>query len=186
MNILDNTAASIAKSIRKNYKDSGSEEVLTYSLVILLNCISIVIIVSVVGLFTGHFLESMTALFTYALLRYFSGGIHLNSSISCIVVSSILLILIAHVPLIYWYTGFVVDLAALTIILWLAPKGLENVSRIAPKHYPKLKLISAAIICSNFLIQSDVLSMVFITQAVSLTTPVYQLVDYIERRKTHL
>lgn len=186
MSTLDNTAASIARSIRRNYKDSGSEEVLTYSLIILLNGISIVLIVSMVGLFTGHFLESITALFVYPLLRYFSGGVHLNSSITCIVASSILLISIVHVPLPYWNTGLLLDLASLIIILWLAPRGLENVSRIAPKYYPMLKLISAAIICSNFLFHSDVLSLVFITQAVTLTTPAYRLVDYIERRGKHI
>jgi accessory gene regulator B len=186
MNILDNTATYLAKSIRNNYKDSASEEVLFYSLVIVLNTISIVLIVSIVGLFTGHFLESITALFMYALLRYFSGGVHLNSSITCIIVSSFLLISIAHIPLPYWYTGFLLNLISLVIILWLAPKGLENVSRIAPKYYPVLKLISAAIICSNILFHSDVLSLVFFTQAVSLTTPIYRFVDYIERRGTQV
>lgn len=185
MSILDNAAASIARSIRKNYKDSGSEEVLTYSLIILLNGISIVFIVSMVGLVTGHFLESITALFVYALLRYFSGGVHLNSSITCIVVSTILLISIAHVPLSYWHTGLLMNITSLIIILLLAPKGLENVSRISPKYYPLLKLISAAIICSNFLLHSDVLTLAFFTQAVLLTTPAYQLVDYLERRGKH-
>lgn len=186
MSILDTTAGTIARSIRRNYNESGSEEVLTYSLIILLNAISIILIVSMVGLFTGHFLESITTLFMYALLRYFSGGVHLNSSITCIVVSSFLLISIAHIPLPYWYTGFLLNLVSLVIILWLAPKGLENVSRIAPKHYPILKLISVAIICSNFLFHSDVLTLTFIAQAISLTTPAYQLVDFIERRGKHL
>ncbi len=182
MNILDNTASYLAKSIRNNHKDSASEEVLFYSLVIVLNTISIIFIVSMVGLITGNFLESITALLIYALLRYFSGGVHLNSSITCIIVSSFLLISIAHIPVTYWYTGFLLDLISLVIILRLAPQGLENVSRIAPKYYPVLKLISVAIICSNFLFHSDVLSLIFITQAVSLTTPAHRLVDYLERR----
>lgn len=186
MNILDKTATYLAKSIRNNHKESASEEVLFYSLIILLNTMSIVFIVSMVGLITGHFHESITALFMYALLRYFSGGVHLNSSITCIIVSSILLISIAHIPLPYWYTGFVLNLISLVIILRLAPKGLENVSRITPKYYPVLKLISAAIICSNFLFHSDVLSLVFITQAVSLTTPADRLVDYVERRGSYI
>ncbi len=186
MSILDNTATYIARSIRKNYKDSGSEEVLTYSLIIIINGISIVFIVLMVGLISGHFLESITALFVYALLRYFSGGVHLHSSFTCIIASSFLLISIAHIPLPYWYTGFLLDSVSLIIILWLAPKGLENVSRIAPKYYPLLKLISAAIICSNFLFHSDVLTLIFITQTISLTTPAYQFVDYIERRGNHI
>lgn len=181
MSWIDHTATRIARSIRRNYPNSGSEEVLTYSLIILLNGVSIVLIVSTTGLFTGHFLRCIIALFAYALLRYFSGGVHLHSSIACVAVSSLLLIALAHTPLQYWNTGFLLDLVSLAIILRLAPKGLENVSRIAPKYYPILKVISAAIICSNLWLHSDVLSMVFITQAISLTTPAYKLVDLLER-----
>jgi accessory gene regulator B len=186
MNILDTIATYLTKSIRKNYEDSASEEVLFYSLVIVLNTISIVLIVSIVGLFTGHFLDSIIALFAYAFLRYFSGGVHLSSSITCIVVSSLILILVSHISIPYWYTGFILNLISLAIILWLAPKGIEGVSRISPKYYPVLKLISTAIICSNFLFQSDVLCLAFITQALTLTTPVYQLVDFTERRGKHI
>ena len=186
MNVLDSVATYLAKSIRNNHKDSASEEVLVYSLIMVLNSVSIMFIVSVVGLFTGHFIESITALFAYALLRYFSGGVHLGSSITCIIFSSILLISIAHIPLPNGNTGLIMNIISLLFILWLAPKGLEGVSRIDPKYYPVLKIISAVIISSNFLLNSDVLAVAFIIQALTLTSPAYRLVDYIERRETQL
>jgi accessory gene regulator B len=182
MNLLDTTANYLANAIRNNNKESASQEVLFYSLVILLNTISIIFIVCVVGLFTGHFMECLTTLFMYALLRYFSGGVHLNSSITCIIVSSLLMLCIAHIQIPFWYAGFVLNMIALVIVAYLAPKGIENVSRIAPKYYPVLKLIATALVCSNFIFRSDLLSVVFFTQAIMLTTPVYWLVDLLERR----
>lgn len=182
MNIIDHSASKLAKAIRRHDPNASSEAVLTYSLIIILNTLSCVFIVLITCLITGRFIEGILVLFFFAFLRYFSGGVHLNSSLTCTIASSVVLIIIAHIPLQYWWTGFTLDIISIIILLWLAPAGVESVSKLNPKYYPLLKVISIIIVSSNFLVQHPVLSLTFLTQAVTLFPLTYKLIDYIERR----
>src|SRR5690606_34134103 len=158
MNIIDQTAMYLARSIRKHNPQAASEAILKYALISVLNTVGVIAIVLSVCLFTGHFLDALIALTTYPLLRYFSGGVHLRSSVSCTVISSIVMILVAniHTWIPYHSIGFYMTIAAIMIALLLAPSGISNkISRIDEKYYPILKLIAVLIIASNFYFQSS-------------------------------
>ncbi len=182
MNISESAADYLAKAIRRHHPEAASEEVLKYALIIVLNTLATIFTVLLVCAFTGHFIQGVTVLFAFALLRYFSGGVHLNSSVSCTIVSSAVLLFIIHIDFDYWYSGFVLDLLSIVITGLMAPSGMEKVSRIDPKYYPVLKIVSILIISSNLLFHSSLLSAAFFIQALSLTKPAHRLVHLLERR----
>ncbi|MNI10059.1 putative regulator protein [compost metagenome] len=182
MSIIDRYALHLAHSIRRNNPAAASAEVLQFSLIIIINTVSVILSVLLVTLLTGHFMQGAIVLFGFALLRFFSGGVHLSSSVSCTIISSVVLILIAHVIIpTYLYTGLILDL--FSILILLVTHNDKSTFKFKNKTYPLMKFISVAIVCSNFLVQSSLLSIVFLTQALTLTKFVYRLVKYIERRK---
>lgn len=184
MNIIDKAALSLARKIHENYPQGSSEAVLKYSLSLLINTFSAIVIVLLICLFTGHIAQACVVIAAFTALRYFSGGLHMSSSVACCTFSVICFAILSHIQFNYdtFRTGVVLNLAAIVILLKTAPKGIENVSSVDPKYYPVLKLISVLVVASNFVIQSSVLSAVFIVQACLTTEPAYKIVNFIERR----
>jgi len=90
--------------------------------------------------------------------------------------------LLAHADFEYWYLGFAFNILSILILLFKAPDGIEKISRIDPKYYPLLKVISVVLVASDFFIHSSLLSAVFLTQALTLLQVSYRVFDFIERR----
>lgn len=182
MNIIEKASLRIAKSIRANYPEAASEDVLKFSLIILINTLSAIIISLIICGVTGHFLAGVIAIFSYTLLRFFSGGVHLSSSVSCCILSILIFVTIAHVSYSYWYTGFILDLISIIILIFTAPSGIDQVTQVDPKYYPYLKIISIFIVSINLFIHSDIVSSAFFIQAMLTTSLSYKVVYIIERR----
>jgi accessory gene regulator B len=115
-------------------------------------------------------------------MRYVSGGFHLTSSLACCLMTIIVMTALAHIDYPYFYTGLIFDIASFFLLLWKAPEGIENVSRIHPKYYPVLKVIALLSVSSNFFLHSSLLSSVFLTQSLTLLQVSYRIFDIIERR----
>ncbi|ANE48334.1 hypothetical protein SY83_20915 [Paenibacillus swuensis] len=182
MNIIDSTAQNIARSIRKHYPEAGSEIALRYSLSLIINSTTSMVLIFIISILTHRFYEAVIVLATFLLLRYFTGGVHLNSSLACCLFSVILLSSITFAEFNYYFLGVLFNIIAIIIFLIKAPEGIENISRIDRRYYPLLKLISILIVSTNFIISSSLLSLVFITQAFFLTKLAYNIIHYIERR----
>jgi len=182
LNVIDRAALRIAKFIRANNPNAGSEAALKYSLSLLINTLSAVAISLAFCAMTGHLYQGLAVIACFLLLRYFSGGVHLSSSLACCLASVFLVVALAHVHFGYRHLGFAMDIVSLAIVLRKAPEGIEKVSRVDRKYYPLLKWISAAIVSANFAVQSPLLSAVFFVQSLTLLKPAYTLVNYVERR----
>jgi accessory gene regulator B len=182
MNILDKSAIHIAKSIRRNNPNAASEEVLKYPLIVILNTLSVIIIVLLISLVTSHIPEALAVLFFYPVLKYFSGGFHLKTSLTCIMYSSIVTLIIAHISFEYQKAGFIMNIISILILIIYAPTGKDKTSGLDPKYYPVLKIIAILLVASNFLMQSSLLSLTFFLQTLTIPTPIYKLVNYIEGR----
>jgi len=182
MNIIDKLALKIAVFVRKHNPDAGSEIALKYSASLLINTISATTISLTICAVTGHFWNGLAALFFFTLLRYVSGGFHLTSSLSCCLMTIGIMTLLAHADFEYWYLGFAFNILSILILLFKAPDGIEKISRIDPKYYPLLKVISVVLVASDFFIHSSLLSAVFLTQALTLLQVSYRVFDFIERR----
>jgi accessory gene regulator B len=182
MNIIDRSALSIAQKIHRTYPEGASEAVLKYSLSLIINTLSAVTLVLLIGLLTGHTLEALIVIISYTTLRYFSGGIHLSSSLSCCLFSIITFTLLSHLEFYYNVIGIYLNIISIIILFFTAPKGIEKVSSVDPKYYPVLKIVSMIIVGSNFFFQSSLLAGVFFTQAVLTTNIAFKFVELLERR----
>lgn len=182
MNFIDRSALYIARAIRRNYPDAGSETALKYSLSLLINTFTSITAILVICAFTYHLTEGLVTILLFLILRFFSGGVHMHTSLSCCLASIIVLTAISHLEFNYFYLGALLDCATIVILLILAPQGIDNVSRVDHKYYPLLKIISVLMVASNFIFHSSLVTAVFFTQALTLTKTAYQFVNFIERR----
>lgn len=166
---IDSISEKIALSIQKNNPDSTSSlALLKVGISAVINQLIVTSSVLILGLLTGKTMETVTALIAFPFLRYFCGGLHLRTSVHCNIVTSSLILLSIYIPIGYWYNGIILNIFSIIILSVYAPSGIKR-SRLDKKYYPVLKLISIAIVTSNFMFQLPVLSLVFFIQ--SLTTP---------------
>lgn len=182
VNFMEKLALRIAKSIRNNYEQSGSEEALTYSLLLLINTFLALVITLIISFFTGHVWPALLVFLSFFIIRTITGGVHLSTPISCCIFSSVLLTSLAHVNFEYGSIGYILDSLSILIFALLAPYGSEKINTMDPKHYPKLKCLSILLVASNFFIHSHLLTAVFFVQALTLTKYAYWLIETIERR----
>lgn len=168
---VDKFSDYLASSIKRNNPDSSSIVVLRYALNALINLIIIMFVVLVIASLTGAFFKASVAVIAFPLVRYFSGGLHLKSSTICNVISASLVLLSIYTPLEYWYNGFILNLLAIMLLLLFAPSGIKR-SKLPKSSYPILKGVSVAIVSTNLLFHSPVLSIVFLLQALT-TVPVF-------------
>jgi accessory gene regulator B len=184
MNFIDKLALGIAQFIRNNHPDAGSEIALKYSLSLIINTLTALLISLAICLITGQTKSWVIVTFSLLLLRYFSGGFHLKSSLSCCIFTTSLITITSHLNFNYFYTGYFLDAISMLILLIKAPQGIENVSRVNPKYYPMLKIVAICIVLSNQFFHCSILSSIFIAQSLTLLNTTFIFFDYIERRLT--
>jgi len=156
----------LAKSLKAQNPDHPSSvAILKHSISFLLNTGFTIGTTLLVTIFTGKFIEAVIVLISYATLRQFSGGVHLKSGTLCVVISS------AGATVLSFSdfgkpTVTVINCIALALAAIYAPSKLET--RISKGKYPRLKVISIAIIASNFFFNSPVLASTFLVQSLTL------------------
>jgi accessory gene regulator B len=183
--IIPKLSSKLAQNIRKHHEGAASEAVLKFALVVVLNTATIILAVLLATFFTGHLAEGALVLFLFALLRYVSGGAHLHSSDACTLISILIMIFLAHISFPYWSLGLIVNIITVIILLILAPKGIEEVRKLNSSHLIFYKWLSVAIVCANFYFQNSLVSATFFVQALTLTSPVYFMINKLERRGKH-
>jgi accessory gene regulator B len=176
---IEAIAESIALSVKRNYPDSSSVEVLKMGLVAGINLLITVFLVLGVSAITGDIKSGLVAVIGFPMLRYFSGGIHLKSSHLCNVITSTMMLLSIYMRVEYWYNGFIITIITILLLLIYAPSGIKR-SRLGKEHYPKLKLIAILIVSSNFLLQSHVLTFAFLLQSLTTTTLFQKFIQKID------
>ena len=145
----------------------ASVAVFRFTIAVLMNTLAIIVLTLSIGFWIGHFKEVCIILVSFALLRAVSGGIHLKSGDKCVVVTTALFTTISIVDISHWVVFSLNSLSILLAYLY-APPRIEKQSKIAPKHYPKLKFLSILIIATNFLFMSSILAVTFFVQCLML------------------
>ncbi|KGE16250.1 accessory gene regulator ArgB-like protein [Paenibacillus wynnii] len=166
--MIDRAALLIATKIKEKVPDhQASVAVMKFSLEIVINTVSIIFFTLLVSIFTGNTKEAAIALISFAVLRQVSGGKHLNSSVSCILITTTMFTAITFVNInTFWQ--LTLNILSLILVLVYAPSRIEKQSRISRKYYPLLKVISSIIIISSFLISNPTLTLTFFVQSFSL------------------
>ena len=95
-----------------------------YAYGVLLGRVAIYLIIVILGIVTGNWLEMLVFLLPFTVLRQYAGGIHLEKAGSCMVVSSILVLLcgqyLASGSAVMWQIR-IIWLAAVGVIFVMAP-----------------------------------------------------------------
>lgn len=165
MNLFANKIAASIK--RANPEGTSSVEVMQYSLGIILNTLFIIVATSVIGVVTGHLAEFMTFLFSFSLLRLFSGGFHLKTARACNIVSVLLSTLI---PLFLTFSEqilWIINGISLFIMVMFAPNPDKN-AQFTRKMYPVMKLTSILLVSFNFFALSSVIGLAFLVQSLTV------------------
>ncbi|WP_249900433.1 accessory gene regulator B family protein [Paenibacillus sp. PK3_47] len=145
----------------------ASHAVLKFAIAAVLNVSFIISLTLGISVFTGQTSKAVLILISFALLRQVSGGVHLKSGTKCVLFTVTLFTLLSYADLPGIYIQSM-NLISLSLVLWLAPIGIDRQTRIPKRYWPLLKVIAAALILSNFLIGSSVIAASFLAQSVSL------------------
>ena len=158
----------LAITIKKaNENETASVEVMKFSLILLFNMFFTILLSLILAALFGTVRETVLALFSFMLLRIFSGGFHFKTATACTVASVAIVVIVPLIP-ITDQIAFYLTLAALILVLKFAPSNIRGTVRIPEKYFPFLKIISALIVSSNFLLSNHLLALIFFVQAVSL------------------
>lgn len=131
------------------------------------NVIPIVLIL-LIALSTGSLASVALSLFGFAFLRLFSGGLHLKSVAACAILSAVVVFIIPLLgEIMNSYTHLLIIITAIIVSIY-APSNIRKQTRIPEKYFIHLKIISILIVVSNLLIESSVLAVAYLVQAVTL------------------
>lgn len=167
--ILERLSRRIAVSIKTaDPEGPGTIEILEYELGLRLNWYTGLLLTIILGVTFGTTIGALIALFSFAALRKFSGGVHLPITICSIATG----FAAALIPLITLNNEMIIILNTISLIIVLiyAPNEFEYVN---PTKWDKwLKWISVTLVIGNFIITSSEITLAFFVQA-ALILPVW-------------
>lgn len=177
--MISATSNRIARELKRYDSDGCYDvEVLQWQIGIYLNYAATIALTGIFGWILNDLSAALLSMFAFIFVRKFSGGVHLKSLTLCALISAGIF---AGIPLISidGKVVLLINLLNCLIYLWFAPNLFEelNESPIAPYR----KLISFAIVVSNFIIGSQVLALTFLVQAV-LIMPFWRGGESYEKR----
>lgn len=166
--MINSLAESLAQRIKRAVPNHPvSVDVMAFSLSVLINTFSIILLSMIVGIFTGELKNVVIVLISFASLRQISGGFHLKSGILCVAVSVTGVTLLSLVELSY-YEILWASVASGILILIFAPSRIEKQTRIPRKYFPMLKVASLFLISLNVAIGSSAIAAAFLVQSITL------------------
>lgn len=167
--MIDKIIMDFSKALKRKYPNELPEvETLNYVHKFIVSNIIPIIIILLIGIYTNRLEDISLSLFGFAILRGFSGGIHLKSFGACFFISTILIIGIPFLGnYIADYSVLFTVLASLIVGVY-APSNIRKQTLIPEKYFIYLKIISTLIVLSNLLIRSDILTAAFFVQALTL------------------
>ncbi|NEN86530.1 accessory gene regulator B family protein [Paenibacillus elgii] len=150
-----------------NPEETASIEVMEYALSILIN-ISLIIIISLgIGHSMGKYGETALALFSFILLRFFSGGVHIRSSFGCMAITIVLCSTIPRLPVLNKAEMLIFTLLCVCLLLLFAPQ-VHSEAGFKPELKRLFKIISLCIVSSNLIFWSSIISVSFLIQCLTL------------------
>ncbi len=165
--MVETFAEKIAVSMKRTVPEqTTSVDVMKYSLILLINSVAIFVLSLSIGWFTGKFTETLYTIISFVLLRFFAGGMHFKTALQCIVVSTLVLSILPHIPINY-QTTIILTTISFVIILLRAPFDIKKKSKIPENYFPLLKVLAALIVATNFFFMSTILAKSFFTESLS-------------------
>lgn len=166
--MIENMAWKMATHIKSVVPDHpASHAVLNHILIIVLNVSTVILLTAFASVFTGKTREVLILLTSFAILRQFSGGLHLKSSTGCALITSAVATGLSFISLdMTWIT--VLTVSSMVIVLLCAPSGIERQTIIPPRFFPVLKWAAFILVALNLLISSSAIAIAFFVQSITL------------------
>ncbi|NRS20564.1 accessory gene regulator B family protein [Brevibacillus sp. HB1.4B] len=165
--MIEKAATHLANKIKDtNPDETSSVEVLTYGIAMSMNLIGVIAGCFIMGLVTGHIIDTFTAFAAFALLRRFSGGYHARSLSLCLVVSVVVFTVIPLIP-VNNESLLIIKLICLLLVVVLAPANCTE-NNISEKLKIPFKVISILLTICLLLINSPIITLAVFSQAVLL------------------
>lgn len=165
MNILSYKLASRIK--QSNPQETSSIEIMQYALNIILNSLLIISTSFLIGWLTGSLADTAVSLFSFAILRFFSGGKHLKTATACNIFSILLCSSIPHLSFLIKDHLLIINGLCIVIMLLFAPNPDVN-AQVSIRWYPWMKATSVTLVALNFFIHSPVLGLAFSAQSLTV------------------
>lgn len=166
--MIDAAALKLAALIKKaSPEETTSIEIMAYALTVILNTVFVLAESLFIGWLTGKLYEAAIVFFALALLRLFSGGFHMPTTLGCNAVSVGVCTAVSHSAVFFQPWTSLLTFLSLVLVLAFSPV-VDRHTRVSKVKYPLLKMISALIVSLNFFLHSDVIGLAFLIQAVTL------------------
>lgn len=122
-------------------------------------------------LLAGHLLDmfwqAFLAFTAFMLLRIFAGGFHFRSAGTCTAVSAASIVAVTYCSSFLSEThALAITAVSLVFIAIFAPSNIKK-TRIKPAWRPYYKMAAMLIVSANFALQSPLLALVFLLQAIT-------------------
>jgi accessory gene regulator B len=148
-----------------------STEVLAFALGSIINIFGTIVVSLTLAAFLGQLQETALAMLAFAALRAISGGRHLKTSISCMLVTSIGANLIPmaakYIPF-SKYSIILMTMISMALTAVFATRKIERQTRIPKKYYPLLRVLSVLLIATNFIFLNSIIAISHFIQSVLL------------------
>lgn len=113
--------------------------------------------------------EVITAYLGFSILRMFSGGYHIKSADLCVVASVSLIYLIVGLSnYLSNYYKLLIIIISIILALIYSPSNIKKQTKIKEEYFIYLKIATILIIVSNIFINSNILTIAFFMQSLSL------------------
>lgn len=166
--MIEQVALRIAHSIKNsNPQYTASVDVLKYGLIIILNFCSTLLLCTIVGLLSGKLIEVFIGLLAFIILRSVSGGFHFRTALMCTIVSTLIFTILPFLTLSNLLFYIFMSVSCVLQLLF-SPSRIKGKSNIPEKYYPALKVASLLIVSANFIINSDLVALIFLVQSLTL------------------
>ncbi|WP_420218542.1 accessory gene regulator B family protein [Paenibacillus elgii] len=144
-----------------------SSEELEYGFKILINAMVVILMSFLISIILHQFFEVAIVLSSFALLRFFSGGIHLKSSELCALFSTFIICTIPSIAKMLHDNLFIyIGILTFVLVLIFAPSRMESHLKIQFRYINLcFKFISLSLVLINILfIRSDIITITFFVQ----------------------
>jgi accessory gene regulator B len=166
--MIEPLALRMAQHIKSVVPDHpASVPVLKHALAVILNIGFITVATIIIALLTGKAREVFTIMIAFAFLRQMTGGIHLKSGMGCVVVSTLLFTGLSFITLDHKWTMIATGISMILILLF-APAGIEKQTRIPPKYFSVLKVVSLILVGFNLWFAAPFIAISVLAQALTL------------------
>jgi Membrane protein putatively involved in post-translational modification of the autoinducing quorum-sensing peptide len=156
-----------AKIKEANPNQTVSIPVMKFALVIVINFAIPAVASLALGAATGKWLETLTVMGYFIVLRMISGGYHFETPITCMLMTFAIIAIPPHLEISKQLT-LIFTTFSLIMVSLLAPSNMKGYNTIPEKYYPLLKICSMLIVSSNFILLSGTAAIVLAVQGITL------------------